>query len=108
MFPKEHRYSFRGGVPKQAFSTPFFVFRFELNTGGSYTGAVVVSKKVEAKATARNRTKRRYVRILRDILQKKAYTVNSVIYMRKAGLQITDDQVREILLELLQKVYNKK
>lgn len=61
MFARPNRFSFKNGVPRKVFQTPFFVIRYEFIKATGLECAVVVGKKVSKKATERNRIKRKIV-----------------------------------------------
>lgn len=89
MFPKKNRYSFKGGLPKKIISFPSFSVRYGRNDLGRLQVAVVVSKKVDNRATVRNKIKRRIL----DSIQKNislAEPFSLVFYVKKRALNSED------------------
>mgnify|MGYP003579598598 CR=1 FL=1 len=57
MLARENRFSFKNKLPNKTFASTFFNIRYDKNEEGLRV-AVVVSKKVDKRATVRNRVKR--------------------------------------------------
>lgn len=68
MFAKSHRFSFKKGVPRSYYQTPLFVVRYDKNLEGNLKCAVVLGKKVDKRAVARNKIKRQLLEIIRELL----------------------------------------
>ena len=101
MISRDHRYSFKSGAPKFSFQTPFFVFRYQPNVHASYRVGVVVSKKINKFAVKRNVLKRTYLKILRELIEKNALKLDIIIYVRKAGADISREEIRAQLEQVL-------
>ncbi|OGH15880.1 MAG: hypothetical protein A3C30_03570 [Candidatus Levybacteria bacterium RIFCSPHIGHO2_02_FULL_40_18] len=98
MLPKEHRFSFKKGLPNKAKSFPSFTLRYGKNREGGLKTAVVVSKKVHKKAVIRNKIKRKLLRMLSDKIDK-SRAVNLVFYIKRRALDIAnlEDEVEQVL-----------
>jgi len=85
MFPKKHRYSFKGVLPKQVFNSQSFSLRFGKNEDGLKV-AVVVSKRVDKRATVRNRIKRKVLDIRGKKINKNE-GLTLVFYMKNRAVE---------------------
>ena len=84
MFAKKNRYLFKGALPKQSVNFPFFSVRYSKNSG-ELKVAVVVSKKVDTLATARNKIKRRILSLIqKNISQNEPFSL--IFYVKKGIL----------------------
>jgi len=81
MLPKKNRYSFRGPLPKKVLNFQSFTVRFEKNDEGLKV-AVVVSKRVDKRATVRNKIKRRLLDSIRGNI-KLEEPLNLIFYVKK-------------------------
>lgn len=88
MLPKINRFSFKKGTPKNTFSSPSFVMKFEKNQEEGLKCAVVVSKKVDRRAVIRNKVRREFIRIVEELLGK-GTNYSLVFILRK---QILDQE----------------
>lgn len=104
MFPKRERYSFKKGLPKHTLSTPFFILRYQKNDLSKLQCAVVVGKKVDKRATARNKLKRRFVHIVKEITEDKNISYDFVFFLKKQIIEIERDQVKAELEKILVKI----
>lgn len=96
MFKKSFRFSFREGVPRHSFATPFFIVRYDTINEDNVKIAVVVGKKISKKAVVRNKIKRQLVAQIKENLR----NLNGktlVIYARKP---ISDASKEEIAIEI--------
>ncbi len=96
MFARSHRFSFKRGVPRNTFQTPFFVIRYDKGSEEKLECAVVVGKRVDKKATSRNRIKRQTVAIIKDILSSEA-PFRLVIYAKRSILGTQSEEIRNDL-----------
>ncbi|HVT00779.1 MAG TPA: ribonuclease P protein component [Patescibacteria group bacterium] len=102
MFPKKSRYSFKEGLPRKVISFPSFSLRFEKNDIGARI-AVVVSKKVDKSAVARNSIKRKFLDLLKENgAQDLSYSL--VFYLRRNALE--NDMLSGEIKEALNKLNN--
>lgn len=69
MLKRESRYSFKKGMPRNFFATPFFSLRYEKNDNLGPKVAVVVSKRIDNRATVRNKARRRFTEQLKEVLE---------------------------------------
>ena len=102
MFARSHRFSFRNGVPAKVFSTPNFIIRYDKNDRESLECAVVVGKKVDKRAVARNRIKRQIVALIKEILDDKI-DFRIVIYAKKSIIETSIGQKKEELEKIFTK-----
>lgn len=97
MLPKTHRLSFKKGIPRKVYSTPFLVFRYEKSDTGLQC-AVVVGKKVDKRAVARNKIKRQINASVQEILAQNAkYRI--VIYAKNKINDLTKETLKEEILK---------
>lgn len=104
MFAKKNRYSFKGGLPKLVYSTPFFVVRYQKNNT-DIKCAVIVSRKIDKRATVRNRLRRIFTESLKKAIADKKVEYDLVFYLRKPILDNTDKINNELQKMLKEKVY---
>ena len=100
MFAQKNRFSFRKGVPKKTFSNSFLFLRYEENTAPSLECAVVVGKKVDTRAVARNSVKRMLVSIIKELIKEDAQ-YRLVFYAKKSILAMSREEVKEQLRSTL-------
>ncbi len=91
MLRKKNRYSFRKGVPKNIFATPFFVLRYQETNTPVVSCAVVVGKKVDKRAVFRNKIRRQVVEEVRKLLQDLDQKFEIVLYIKK-GMSTLEPQ----------------
>lgn len=96
MFEKKNRYSFRKGVPKLLFTSQFLVIRYQKHEDSVLRCSVVVGKKVDKRAVARNKIKRLFVSHIKELLDD-TMPYELVIYARKGAGELTSEQVVEEL-----------
>lgn len=99
MLKKQQRYSFKEGMPKYKFITPFFVLRYQKNPLGLMKLGVVVSKKVDMKATKRNSIKRKLVHVIKEITKKNSIPFDLVFFVKKSLVE----QKKPFLIEEVKK-----
>lgn len=102
MLSRKNRYSFKKGLPKSFFATPYFVIRYEENKEGLKC-SVVVGKKVDKRAVIRNKIKRQIVVQIKDILPT-SLPFSIVLYARKPVLSITTDTIKQELESVFTKL----
>lgn len=81
MLAKKNRFSFRDSLPKNVFHSPSFTVRYGKNVG-KLRVAVVVSKRIDKRATVRNKLKRKVL----DSIQKRLDTkepLDLIFYVKK-------------------------
>src|SRR3990167_9317200 len=84
MFTKSSRFSFKRALPKNVFHSPSFNLRYEKNEA-TLKVAVVVSKKVDKRATVRNKVKRQLLEALRNKISNDE-NLNLVFYIKNNAL----------------------
>lgn len=82
MFKKDRRYSFGKGLPSRYYNTNYFTLRYQKNEEGKSLCAVVVGKKVDKKASTRNRLKRQFTHALKEILTNNDIHYDLVFYLK--------------------------
>lgn len=97
MLRKKNRYSFRKGVPKNIFATPFFVLRYQETNTPEVNCAVVVGKKVDKRAVFRNRIRRQVVEEVKKLLLQLDQKFEIVIYVKKSMSTLEPQQMNEEL-----------
>lgn len=102
MFARKNRFSFRKGAPKKYFQTPFFTIRYDNSAKSGLEVAVVVGKKVDKRATVRNKTKRKIVAFVKRSVST-GTNFRLVIYAKK---QIKTEEFESIEKDLEQ-AFNK-
>lgn len=85
MLPRKNRFSFKGSLPKKVFRSQSFSVRYEKN-GAGLRVAVVVSKKVDKRATVRNKIKRKILDIVRKQIEIKT-PFDLVFYLKKQAIE---------------------
>lgn len=102
MLKKKYRFSFRTKIPSNTIHSKSFVLRFGISNDFLKV-AVVVGKKVDKRATVRNKVKRNIVNILKDNLDIK--TKNSIIVFAKKQIQnLNDESLRDEIKKSLVKI----
>ncbi len=104
MLPRKHRFSFKRGVPRRIYSTPFFVIRYDGSDGYGLHVAVVVGKKVDKRAVFRNRYKRQIVEATKTLLRKEQ-NINVVIFAKKQIVQVQREDLYEELKKAFQNIH---
>jgi len=82
MFKKNNRYSFKKGMPAKSLNSQLFNLRFQENNEG-LKFAVITGKKIDARATVRNRLKRRFSEAFRKVLNSKIMNYSLVFFLKK-------------------------
>lgn len=98
MLPRSHRFSFKKGAPKRVYATPFFVLRYDPSNDNSLHLGIVVGKKVDKKAVARNLLKRRISTTIEELLPK-TQPINLVVFAKKQINTLTKDELNKELKE---------
>lgn len=101
MLTKQHRYSFRNGVPSKSSQSPYFVLRFDRSDDLSC--GIVVSKKIAGHAVDRNRIKRMYKSILEAILKETPLSYALVFYVRKKSVEVTSEELYQHIEQIFRK-----
>ncbi len=102
MFKKTSRYSFKKGLPGKSLVSPSFVLRYEENSQQEAKFAVVVSKKVDKRATVRNKIKRKFLNILKESSADQKESL--VFFLKKVSLDKTDEELKKEIKEVLNKI----
>lgn len=102
MFVKSERYSFKKGLPKKIVGSPLFLLRYQENLFPHNRYAVVVSKKVDKKAVARNRIKRVFIEILQPLDKKSPF--DYVFFLKKEILKNDKENIKQELVKSLSMV----
>jgi ribonuclease P protein component len=100
MLPKKNRFSFKNDLPKNVFHSQSFTIRYD-HGRDSLKVAVVVSKKVDKRATVRNKIKRGLIDIVQKTLAKNE-TLNLIFYVKKGAL--TSSDLNQEVTEALKKI----
>lgn len=85
MFPKENRFRFKDSLPKKIINSNSFSLRYGTNNFGKLKVAVVVSKKIDKRATVRNKLKRRILDSIRKNI-KTEEPLDLIFYVKKGAL----------------------
>lgn len=93
MFAKKNRFSFRGSLPKNVFHSLSFTVRYGKNDEGLRV-AVVVSKRVDKRATVRNKIKRRILDSIREKVRMEEL-LDLIFYVKK-NVMSSEDLENEI------------
>src|SRR3990167_10762135 len=93
MFTKSSRFSFKRALPKNVFHSPSFNLRYEKNEGVLKV-AVVVSKKVDKRATVRNKIKRQILENVRHKINQDV-PFNLVFYAKTASADNLEKEIDE-------------
>lgn len=101
MLTKQHRYSFRDGVPRKSTQSPYFVLRYQ--PGDSFQYGIVVSKKIASLAVERNRIKRMYKRALERIVTEQDISYKLVFYARKKSAEEAVEKLYEEIKQIFKK-----
>ncbi|OGH18385.1 MAG: ribonuclease P protein component [Candidatus Levybacteria bacterium RIFCSPHIGHO2_01_FULL_40_15b] len=88
MLAKKNRFSFRDSLPKNVFHSPSFTARYGKNVGELQV-AVVVSKRVDKRATVRNKIKRKILNSIQKRLDTKE-SLDLIFYVKKNILNSGD------------------
>jgi len=102
MLDRSHRFSFKKGAPRRIFATPLFVIRYDSNNDELHS-AVVVGKKVDKKAVARNRIKRQINEILREILSKEV-KYDLVFFIKKQINESSKENIKNSIEQALKEI----
>lgn len=81
MLGKKHRFSFKDKLPSRVLNFPSFSIRYGRNED-ELKVAVVVSKRIDKRATVRNRIKRRVLNAIRKTIDLDK-ALNLVFYIKK-------------------------
>lgn len=104
MIPKNERYSFKNGIPKRSIVTPFFSLRFDTkNTEGLRLG-VVVGKRVDKHAVARNKLKRIFSKAVLKAFRDEKIVGSYVFYLKSSLKEIAEDEFDSILVKAIAQI----
>lgn len=94
MFSKSHRFSFKKGAPRSIFQTSFYSIRYAVKRENGLECAVVIGKKVDKRATVRNRYKRLTTEVVKDLISLDTpYKI--VLFVKKPILGLEVSAIRE-------------
>lgn len=99
MLARSNRFSFKNKLPKNTLNSQSFNIRYEKNDE-ELKIAVVVSKKVDSKAVARNRIKRKIIAILGDKARQDS-GLSLVFYIKK---EINEEMLEDEIESALKKI----
>ncbi|PIT89013.1 MAG: hypothetical protein COU27_02505 [Candidatus Levybacteria bacterium CG10_big_fil_rev_8_21_14_0_10_36_7] len=102
MLKKEFRYSFKNGVPKNIINSFLFTLRYQRNNLLKNTFAVVTSKKIDKRATVRNRLKRKFLGEIEKKKDEIKKPYNYVFFLKKNALNCENEFETEIQKAILQ------
>ncbi len=94
------RYSFKNGTPKKIINTPLFNLKYEKNNLSKPQIAIVASKKIDNRATVRNKVKRIFSEELRKILNK-SLSYDLVFYLKKDVLNKDNSYLEKEISKVL-------
>jgi ribonuclease P protein component len=103
MLPRRNRYPIKLGVPRTVVQSPFFVFRFQKNNEVVSRFAVVVSKKIDPKATGRNRIRRIFSEALLRMMKEQEMLIDGIFYVRKPVASLNLDETYQQIKTLFKK-----
>lgn len=101
MLAKQYRYSFKKGLPKHTLSTPFFTLRYGVSSVDRIQCAVVVSKKVNKKAVARNKIKRRFMHAFQQVVKDKNNAYSLVFFLKKGIQDMKQEEIKQEIQKVL-------
>lgn len=102
MFEKRLRFPFKKGMPKTSVNSPQFLLKYGQNNLNHSRFAVIVSKKIDKKATGRNKIKRRVVSVIKKVW-KKELPFDFIFIVRKeiaSDVQAIENELKKILLQI--------
>lgn len=88
MLAKQFRYPFTEGIPPLTVVTPFFIMRYKKNTLSHLRVAVVVSKRVDKRATVRNKIKRKFLDVIHTSMKEHTLPYDVVFYVRPKAVML--------------------
>ncbi len=94
MLSKRFRYSFKEDLPKKIINSRSFSVRYEKNDLDRLQAAVVVSKRVDKRATVRNKVKRKILEIVRGKTNLNT-PLSLIFYIKKQALE-SDNLEKEV------------
>ncbi len=97
MFSKKQRFSFNNKLAKNILNSQSFTLRYGSSDGGLKV-AVVVSKKVDKKATARNKIKRKFTEAIKKNIDIQ-YPLSLVFFIKRAVSEQTlvEKEIEEVI-----------
>lgn len=98
MFEKRLRFPFKKGMPKTNLSSTQFLLRYGQNNLNHARFAVVVSKKIDKKATSRNKIKRRVISVIKKVWGKEL-PFDFVFIVRKeisSDISLIENELKKI------------
>lgn len=103
MFAKRHRFSFKNGALKYFIQTPFFIVKYDNKAENGLECAVIVGKKVDKRATVRNKIKRNFVALIKEFVVD-SRNLRLVVYAKKSVKEDNIETANKDLLETLKKL----
>lgn len=104
MFAKKYRFSFKKGLPKNAVSTPLFTMRYGQSPVFRVQIAVVVSKKIDKSAAARNLIRRRFLHALHTVLKEEDSPFVYVFFLKKESALKKEKEFEKEIQNTLKRV----
>lgn len=102
MFKKTERFSFKGALPTHVLSSPLFILKYEKNAASGIRSAIIVSKKVDKRATVRNKIKRLIREQFRLLFKELAVSYDIVLIVKK-NIMVDEKRISEELMYLFKK-----
>ena len=102
MFEKKLRFPFKKGTPKTSVNSSQFLLKYGQNKLNHARFAVVVSKKIDKRATARNKIRRRVISLIKKIFEKEL-SFDFVFILRKEieqDLQVIESELKKIRAQI--------
>jgi len=87
-------------VPEKGANSPFFVVKYRASTLPHSRFAIVVSKKIDKRATVRNRVKRRISHVLQKLMREYTFAVDAIVYVRKAVVEADSDTIEKSIQQI--------
>lgn len=94
MLPKEQRFSFKNSLPRKTFNSQSFSVRYGQNSKGPKV-AVVVSKRIDKRASVRNKIKRQILELVRVNI--KTEDQLDIIFYAKKSIVENNNLEKEII-----------
>lgn len=104
MFKKEKRLaSFVRLSNPSVFHTPFFTVKIAENGSVQNKFGFIVTKKIDKRATFRNRIKRKVRAILENEDKNLKQGFNFLFFVKKEAMDVTSDKITNVLNDILKK-----
>jgi len=104
MFKKEQRYSFKKNLPSKYLNNQYFNLRYEKNESEGLRVAVVIGKKIDKRATVRNKLKRIFKNAIKENLKEKTVNYGLVFFLKKSLLQLDFEKIKGEIAKALKEI----